>query len=125
MKHKLKLDPQDSQEDSEFTWTPAPNGNDPGAVFRLKRLIAELIQEVELINCGHSRAVEIRLQQANEQLNFYEEVARFEIALIKNALQRTGGNQRVAARLLNLNPSTLNAKLKHYNIRTFPTEPPS
>jgi DNA-binding NtrC family response regulator len=48
--------------------------------------------------------------------NFYEEVERFEVALIQKALQQTGGNQAQAARLLGLNQTTLHGKIKHYGI---------
>ena len=104
-------------ENTETTCLPTGNGNDLGlsAVCRLRLLIAELIQEVELIDYGHSPSVEIRLQQT-DQINFYEEVASFEIALIKTALYRAHGHQGHAARLLNLNSSTLNAKIKQYNL---------
>jgi transcriptional regulator with GAF, ATPase, and Fis domain len=47
-------------------------------------------------------------------LDFYKEVESFEIDLIKRALTQTEGSQRRAARLLGINPTTLNAKLKHY-----------
>jgi DNA-binding NtrC family response regulator len=43
-------------------------------------------------------------------------VSRFEIDLIKRALLRTGGHQVQAAKLLNLKVTTLNSKIKHYNI---------
>jgi DNA-binding NtrC family response regulator len=49
-------------------------------------------------------------------INFYEEVAKFEIELIKQALMCTKGNQRAAARLLGLKPTTLNSKVKTYNL---------
>lgn len=49
-------------------------------------------------------------------LNFYEEVRRFEIDLIRRALDQTGGHQSRAARLLGLNATTLNSKIKAYNI---------
>jgi transcriptional regulator with PAS, ATPase and Fis domain len=44
------------------------------------------------------------------------ELEHFEIDLIKCALLRTGGNQRQAARLLNVKATTLNAKIKRYCI---------
>ena len=47
---------------------------------------------------------------------FYEEVTKFEIALIKEALTCTNGNQRAAARLLGLKTTTLNSKVKLYNL---------
>lgn len=50
-------------------------------------------------------------------VKFYEEVTKFEIELIRQALSHTNGNQRAAARLLGLKTSTLNSKVKTYNIR--------
>jgi transcriptional regulator with GAF, ATPase, and Fis domain len=49
-------------------------------------------------------------------INFYEEVRRFEIDLIRTALKLSGGSQTRAARLLRLNPTTLNSKIKYYSI---------
>ena len=49
-------------------------------------------------------------------INFYDEVKRFEIDLIRRALEQTGGHQSRAARLLGLNATTLNSKIKSYNI---------
>ncbi len=49
-------------------------------------------------------------------LNFYDEVKRFEIDLIRRALDRTAGHQSRAARLLGLNATTLNSKIKGYNL---------
>ena len=50
-------------------------------------------------------------------VNFYDEVRRFEIDLIRRALDQTGGHQSRAARLLGMNPTTLNSKIKTYNIQ--------
>lgn len=49
-------------------------------------------------------------------VNFYDEVKRFEIDLIRRALDQTGGHQSRAARLLGLNATTLNSKIKTYNL---------
>ncbi len=49
-------------------------------------------------------------------VNFYDEVKRFEIDLIRRALDQTSGHQSRAARLLGLNATTLNSKIKSYNI---------
>ena len=49
--------------------------------------------------------------------NFYDEVKKFEIDLIRRALEQTGGHQSRAARLLGLNATTLNSKIKSYNIQ--------
>ena len=50
--------------------------------------------------------------------DFYDEVKRFEIDLIRRALDQTSGHQSRAARLLGLNATTLNSKIKSYNIHT-------
>lgn len=51
-------------------------------------------------------------------VNFYDEIKRFEIDLIRRALEQTGGHQSRAARLLGLNATTLNSKIKTHNIPT-------
>jgi DNA-binding NtrC family response regulator len=51
-------------------------------------------------------------------VNFYDEVRKFEIDLIRRALEQTGGHQSRAARLLGLNATTLNSKIKTHNIPT-------
>jgi two-component system NtrC family response regulator len=53
-------------------------------------------------------------------VSFYEEVKKFEIDLIRRALEQTGGHQSRAARLLGLNATTLNSKIKGYNIGSRP-----
>lgn len=50
-------------------------------------------------------------------ISFYDEVQRFETHLIKMALTETGGNQARAAKLLGIKATTLNSKIKLYNIR--------
>ena len=49
-------------------------------------------------------------------VNFYDEAKKFEIDLIRRALDQTGGHQSRAARLLGLNATTLNSKIKTYNL---------
>ena len=49
-------------------------------------------------------------------IDLADELHHFEIDLIKCALLRAGGNQRKAARLLNIKATTLYAKIKRYNI---------
>lgn len=52
---------------------------------------------------------------ANEN-NLYEKVKQFEVTLIVEALIKCRGKQRTAAKLLGINTSTLNSKIKRYNI---------
>jgi Response regulator containing CheY-like receiver, AAA-type ATPase, and DNA-binding domains len=49
-------------------------------------------------------------------VDFYEEVTKFEVDLLRQALLHTKGNQRAAARLLGLKATTLNSKVKAYNL---------
>lgn len=55
--------------------------------------------------------------EALAQMDFYDEVRRFEIGLITQALRRVHGKQNAAARLLGLNATTLNSKMKQYQMR--------
>ena len=53
----------------------------------------------------------------HHNITLQAEVQRFEADLIRIALERTGGNQARAARLLGVKHTTLNAKIKRYKIR--------
>jgi transcriptional regulator with GAF, ATPase, and Fis domain len=62
----------------------------------------------------------VAVQDIGRGINFYDEVRRFEIDLIRRALEQTGGHQSRAARLLGMNATTLNSKIKTYNISLRP-----
>ncbi len=49
-------------------------------------------------------------------INFYEEIQQYEVALIRRSLQLAAGSQKKAAALLGLLPTTLNEKIKRYQI---------
>jgi len=74
-----------------------------------------------LISEGATQAREpasgAELPDAPAEMSFYDEVRRFEIGLITQALRRAQGKQRAAARLLGLKATTLNAKMKQYQMR--------
>ena len=53
----------------------------------------------------------------DQKLGLQEEVQRYEGELIRHALQRTGGNQRRAAKLLGVKVTTLNCKIKRLGIQ--------
>lgn len=55
-------------------------------------------------------------------VSFYEEIANFEMELIRQALIHTQGNQRAAARLLGLKTTTLNTKVKSYKLNLTPSK---
>ena len=75
----------------------------------LKELVLQLLCELQGIDEVHTLTI-------GSGFDFYDEVSRFEIDLIKRALLQTGGHQVRAAKLLNLRVTTLNSKIKHYNI---------
>src|SRR5262252_980153 len=50
-------------------------------------------------------------------ISFYDEVNRFQIELIRRALEITGGHQSRAAKLLGMNTTTLNSKIKYFRLR--------
>ena len=50
-------------------------------------------------------------------IDFYREVQQFETHLIKMALDETGGNQAKAAKLLGIKATTLNSKIKLFQIK--------
>jgi hypothetical protein len=75
----------------------------------LKILAGSLLNRIEALE---KEIVEGR----TSPLDLKEEVQRFEAELIRNALFRTGGRQRRAARLLGMKVTTLNTKIKRYRI---------
>ncbi len=56
---------------------------------------------------------------AEKALSLQDEVRRFEIQLITNALYQTQGHQGRAARLLGVKVTTLNSKIKRYKMFPF------
>ena len=89
----------------EHSKSSASSGN----ITKLKELVLRLLGELQCIAEGSTLTI-------GDGLDFYDEVSRFEIDLIKRALLHTGGHQVRAAKLLNLKVTTLNSKIKHYNI---------
>lgn len=79
-------------------------------IAALKVLVLTLLTEIE--------SLENRINTSDSPLNLQEEVHRFEAALIRVALTKTGGRQRRAARLLGTKVTTLNTKIKRYGIIT-------
>ena len=79
------------------------------SISTLRELVLRLLCEVQSIN-------EVNTLNIENGFDFYDEVSRFEIELINRALLQTGGHQVRAAKLLNLKVTTLNSKIKHYNI---------
>jgi transcriptional regulator with PAS, ATPase and Fis domain len=74
----------------------------------LREAAITLLREVESLTN--------RQPHTNEKLALHEEVQRYESELIREALQRTRGNQRRAAQLLRVKVTTLNCKIKRLGI---------
>lgn len=95
------------------------DGND-SRVRRLVDLASSLMREAQVLSLDRAFADEsAKLQSFNlaEGIDFYNEVQRFETALIKLALEQAEGNQARAARLLGLRATTLNSKIKQYCLK--------
>ena len=88
-------------------------------VQRLADLAHILVREAETLASDKTFTEEsnkLRTINIAEGIDFYDEVTRFEVNLIKLALERAGRNQAAAARLLHIKPTTLNFKIKMYGI---------
>src|SRR3954469_20053102 len=95
-----------------FKREPSSRGEMPVAVTVLRDLIAALTAAVEATETIASRDVTF----VGNGIDFFEEVNRFEAQMITQALRLARGSQVKAARLLGLNPTTLNSKIKTLNI---------
>lgn len=88
------------------------------SVQQLTLLARALAGEIESLQAelttdrNHDKQIDFN----NESIDFYNEVERYEIELIKSALSHCNGNQTRAARLLRMKSTTLNAKMKHYGL---------
>ena len=81
----------------------------PVRIEMLKNVALNLLKEVQALST---------LEEADiiRGIKFYDEVERFERELITRALELTSGHQVRAARLLGLKVTTLNSKVKRYQI---------
>jgi transcriptional regulator with GAF, ATPase, and Fis domain len=105
-------EPETAAQPNENGAQPDENGESAAArnnLTTLKELVLRLLTEVQCIDAVNALTLD-------GGVDFYDEVSRFEIDLIRRALLQTGGHQVQAAKLLNLKVTTLNSKIKHYNI---------
>jgi DNA-binding NtrC family response regulator len=96
----------------------------------LAALLSTIMEEIDRLRAelsptrkypsNHKSKKDLRQALINDEgIDFYREIELYEIELIKRALHRVRGSQRRAAELLGLNPTTLNAKIKHFATRGF------
>jgi DNA-binding protein Fis len=112
--------PQSSISSNKINLRLAKTGtNGDGRLRRLVDLASALMMEAQILSRDKAFADEsLQLQNIDlgKGIDFYSEVQRFETALIKLALEQSEGNQARAARLLGLRATTLNSKIKVYEI---------
>jgi DNA-binding NtrC family response regulator len=92
----------------------------PGDDVTRECLRPEISDPQSVVSSSHDGASNAAVHDIARGVNFYEEVRRFEVDLIRRALEQTGGHQSRAARLLGMNATTLNSKIKTYNINLRP-----
>jgi len=80
-------------------------------VESLREVALSLLKQVEQLEESLS------VRGAARSADLHTEVQRFETEIIRDALKKTGGHQRRAARMLGVKVSTLNAKIRRYGIR--------
>ena len=75
----------------------------------VKQLLNTLLGELDAVSTDERVALD-------ENFNLHEQLKNFESDIIRQALFLTGNNQRLAARMLGINYTTLNAKMKRLGI---------
>lgn len=76
----------------------------------------DALREVALTLLGAVDSLRSAQPSRGHSIRLQDEVQQFETDLIRTALERTGGNQASAARLLGVKHTTLNSKIKRYKI---------
>ena len=112
---------------SAINWRPEgqPTSDGVSAVIHLQE--ASLDNRIETLREIASTLLEkleslqsARPDRGEGGVKLCDEVQRFEIDLIRSALDRTGGNQVRAARLLGVKPTTLASRLKRLGVAPRP-----
>ena len=98
---------------------PSRNEGAPQRLERIREMATVLLDEAASLereaSLAEASAAPNKLD-LKSGIDFFEEVRRFEIRLIGRALELTGGNQARAARMLGLGTTTLNYKIKAYEM---------
>ncbi|MDX6528950.1 MAG: hypothetical protein QOH41_1240 [Blastocatellia bacterium] len=86
---------------------------------KIRDMASALLQEAESLeheNALAESSAAFDNLDARSSVNFFDEVRQFEMRLISRALELNGGNQARAARMLGLGTTTLNYKIKSYEM---------
>ncbi len=78
----------------------------------LRSLILIFLREVDSLK----KVIAPRPRKKGDPIKLDTEIDAFETSLIRDALIKAKGNQRDAAKLLSIKPTTLNAKMKRLGI---------
>ena len=84
----------------------------PDRIEALREITLSLLTELESLG-----SLAAPVPGPERSLRLEDEVKRFEIALIRAALVKTKGNQARAAGLLGVKHTTLNSKIKRYQLQ--------
>jgi DNA-binding NtrC family response regulator len=98
---------------------PSRKANPAARLEKIKELAGYLLDEAESLdheNALAEAAATVEGLEMESGVDFFAEVRRFETRLIGRALELTGGNQARAARMLGLGTTTLNYKIKQYEL---------
>ena len=97
---------------------PSPKGPQTSVLLREATLDNRLssLRKVALTLLDAVDSLRRAQPVSRDHIRLQDEVQRFEADLIRAALEKTGGNQARAARLLGVKHTTLNAKIKRYRI---------
>jgi len=116
VRHRRPQRPFTTQPARQLKIAEQPTRNRVG---RLVDMTNTLLQEIETLARDQASTEEIgRLQTLllSDGIDLFQELERFEINLIRLALRRTRGHQARAAKLLNINPTTLHSKIRLYGL---------
>ena len=95
-------------------------GGDETDRAKLERSLKQSIDALQTASFSLLRAAELietaLLSSDVRHINFFDEVRRFEVSLIQRALKEVDFNQARASQILGINKTTLNSKIKQYNI---------
>ena len=98
---------------------PSRKAKPAARLEKIKELAGYLLDEAESLDHQNALAEASATVDGLEMetgVDFFDEVKRFETRLIGRALELTGGNQARAARMLGLGTTTLNYKIKQYEL---------
>ncbi len=98
---------------------PSRNDGAPQRLERIRKMATILLDEAATLErenaLAEASAAPDKLD-LKSGIDFFEEVRRFEMRLISRALELSGGNQARAAVMLGLGTTTLNYKIKAYEM---------